>query len=101
MAQRRMISRNLGSSRKFHAVNARCGKLGDFAQALFPLIVVFLIGISIWGGQGNKARFAGGKGARQAMAGGWLAARALNHRPLLAWSGSQGARDRIGMPASG
>ncbi len=40
MAQRRMISRNLGSSRKFHAVNARCGKLGDFAQALFPLIVV-------------------------------------------------------------
>ena len=40
MAQRRMISRNLGSSRKFHAVNARCGQLGDFAQALFPLIVV-------------------------------------------------------------
>ncbi len=40
MAQRRMISRNLGSSRKFHAVNARCGKLGDFAQALFPLIIV-------------------------------------------------------------
>ena len=40
MAQRRMISRNLGSSRKFHAVNAKCGKLGDFAQALFPLIVV-------------------------------------------------------------
>jgi hypothetical protein len=35
-----MISRNLGSSRKFHAVNAKCGKLGDFAQALFPLIVV-------------------------------------------------------------
>ncbi len=40
MAQRRMVSRNLGSSRKFHAVNARCGKLGDFAQALFPLLVV-------------------------------------------------------------
>jgi hypothetical protein len=40
MAQRRMISRNLGSSRKFHAVNARCGKLGDFAQAVFPLLVV-------------------------------------------------------------
>ena len=40
MAQRRMISRNLGSSRKFHAVNAKCGNLGDFAQALFPLIVV-------------------------------------------------------------
>ena len=40
MAQRRMISRNLGSSRKFHAVNDKCGKLGDFAQALFPLIVV-------------------------------------------------------------
>jgi hypothetical protein len=40
MAQRRMISRNLGSPRKFHAVNARCGKLGDFAQALFLLIVV-------------------------------------------------------------
>jgi hypothetical protein len=35
-----MISRNLGSSRKFHAVNAKCGKLGDFAQAVFPLIVV-------------------------------------------------------------
>jgi hypothetical protein len=40
MAQRRMISRNLGSSRKFHAVNVRCGKLEDFSQALFPLIVV-------------------------------------------------------------
>ena len=35
-----MISKNLGSSRKFQAVNAKCGKLGDFAQALFPLIVV-------------------------------------------------------------
>ena len=40
MAQIRMISRNLGSSRKFHAVNARCGKLGHFAQTLAPLIVV-------------------------------------------------------------
>jgi len=40
MAQRRMISRNLCSSRKLHAVNARCGKLGDFAQALFPRIVL-------------------------------------------------------------
>ena len=40
MAQRRMISKSLGYSRKFHAVNAKCGKLGDFAQALFPLIVV-------------------------------------------------------------
>jgi len=40
MAQRRMISKSLGSSRKFHAVRLKCGKLGDFAQALFPLIVV-------------------------------------------------------------
>jgi dTDP-D-glucose 4,6-dehydratase len=40
MAQRRMISKSLGSSRKFHAVRIKCGKLGDFAQALFPLIVV-------------------------------------------------------------
>ena len=40
MAQRRMISKSLGYSRKFHAVNAKCGKPGDFAQALFPLIVV-------------------------------------------------------------
>lgn len=40
MAQRRMISKSLGSSRKFHAVRVKCGKLGDFAQVLFPLIVV-------------------------------------------------------------
>jgi hypothetical protein len=40
MAQRRMISKSLGSSRKFHSVRIKCGKLGDFAQALFPLIVV-------------------------------------------------------------
>jgi hypothetical protein len=40
MAQRRMILKGLGYSRKFHALNAECWKLGDFAQALLPLIVV-------------------------------------------------------------
>ena len=40
MAQRRMISKSLGSSRKFHAVSTRCAELGEFAQALFPLMVV-------------------------------------------------------------
>ena len=34
-----MISSSLGSSRKFHALLGKAGKLGEFAQALFPLIV--------------------------------------------------------------
>lgn len=34
-----MISSSLGSSRKFHALLGNSGKLGEFAQALFPLMV--------------------------------------------------------------
>lgn len=34
-----MISGSLGSSRKFHALLGKAGKLGEFAQALYPLIV--------------------------------------------------------------
>lgn len=39
MARGRMISKSLGSSRKFHAVLAKAGRLGEFAQLLFPLVV--------------------------------------------------------------
>lgn len=39
MARGRMISASLGSSRKFHALLGKAGKLGEFAQALYPLIV--------------------------------------------------------------
>lgn len=35
-----MISKSLGSSRKFHALLAKAGRLGEFAQVLYPLIVV-------------------------------------------------------------
>jgi hypothetical protein len=35
-----MISKSLGSSRKYHALLAKAGRLGEFAQVLFPLIVV-------------------------------------------------------------
>lgn len=39
MARGRLISKSLGSSRKFHAVLQVGGKLGEFCQVLFPLIV--------------------------------------------------------------
>lgn len=39
MARGRMISRSLGSSRGFHALIEAGGKLGEFCQVLFPLIV--------------------------------------------------------------
>ena len=39
MARGRLISRTLGSSRKFHDLLRVGGKLGEFCQVLFPLIV--------------------------------------------------------------
>jgi hypothetical protein len=39
MARGRLISRTLGSSRKFAALIAHAGKLGEFAQSLYPLLV--------------------------------------------------------------
>lgn len=39
MARGRLISKSLGSSRKFHALLGSGGKLGEFCQVLFPLIV--------------------------------------------------------------
>lgn len=39
MARGRLISRTLGSSRKFAALLREAGKLGEFAQALFPMLV--------------------------------------------------------------
>jgi hypothetical protein len=39
VARGRLISRSLGSSRKFHALLQAGGKLGEFCQVLFPLIV--------------------------------------------------------------
>ena len=39
MARGRLISKSLGSSRKFHAVLKVGGKLGEFCQVLFPLVV--------------------------------------------------------------
>lgn len=39
MARGRMISRTLGSSRKFASLHKRLGKLSEFAQALYPLLV--------------------------------------------------------------
>lgn len=39
MARGRLISRTLGSSRKFHDLLQAGGKLGEFSQVLFPLIV--------------------------------------------------------------
>lgn len=39
MARGRLISKSLGSSRKFHAALQAGGKLGEFCQVLFPLIV--------------------------------------------------------------
>lgn len=39
MARGRMISKSLGSSRRFHSLIAAGGKLGEFCQVLFPLLV--------------------------------------------------------------
>lgn len=39
MARGRLISRSLGSSRKFHALLRAGGRLGEFCQVLFPLII--------------------------------------------------------------
>ncbi len=39
VARGRLISKSLGSSRKFYALGCEGGKLGEFCQLLFPLIV--------------------------------------------------------------
>lgn len=39
MAYGRLISRSLGSSRKYHALLEAGGPLGEFCQVLFPLLV--------------------------------------------------------------
>lgn len=39
MARGRLISKSLGSSRKFHALLTAGGKLGEFCQVLFPLLI--------------------------------------------------------------
>ncbi len=39
MARGRLISKSLGSSRKYHALLAAGGKLGEFCQVLYPLLV--------------------------------------------------------------
>ena len=39
MARGRLISKSLGSSRKFHALLGAGGKLGEFCQVLYPLLV--------------------------------------------------------------
>ena len=39
MARGRMISRTLGSSRRFASIADHAGRLTDFAQALYPLLV--------------------------------------------------------------
>lgn len=39
MARGRLISRSLGSSRKYHALLGAGGKLGEFCQVLFPLVI--------------------------------------------------------------
>jgi hypothetical protein len=39
MARGRLVSRTLGSSRKFAALHKEAGKLGEFCQVLYPLIV--------------------------------------------------------------
>lgn len=40
MARGRLVSKSLGSSRKFHALLQAGGKLGEFCQSLFVLVVV-------------------------------------------------------------
>lgn len=39
MARGRLISKSLGSSRKFHALHGAVGKLAEFCQALYPLLI--------------------------------------------------------------
>lgn len=39
MARGRLVSRTLGSSRKYAALRTRAGKLGEFAQTLYPLLI--------------------------------------------------------------
>jgi hypothetical protein len=39
MARGRMISKTLGHSRKYAALGEQAGKLGEFAQALYPMLV--------------------------------------------------------------
>lgn len=39
MARGRLISKSLGSSRKYHALLTEGGKLGEFCQVIFPLII--------------------------------------------------------------
>lgn len=39
MARGRLISRTLGSSRSFAALHQAAGRLGEFAQALYPMLV--------------------------------------------------------------
>src|SRR3990167_9161331 len=39
MARGRLISKSLGSSRRFHSLLSHGGKLGEFCQVLFPLII--------------------------------------------------------------
>jgi hypothetical protein len=39
MAQRRLLNRSLGTSKKYYRLNERAGKLADFCQALFALII--------------------------------------------------------------
>jgi len=39
MARARLISKSLGSSRRFHALLSAAGKLGEFSQVLFVLII--------------------------------------------------------------
>lgn len=40
MARGRLVSRSLGSSRKFHELLRAGGKLGEFCQVLFPMLIV-------------------------------------------------------------
>ena len=39
MARGRLISRTLGSSRKFAALHKQAGRLGEFAQSLYPMLI--------------------------------------------------------------
>jgi hypothetical protein len=39
MARGRLISRTLGSSRRYAALQKQAGKLGEFAQSLYPMLV--------------------------------------------------------------
>lgn len=52
MARGRMISRTLGSSRKFSALQAVAGKLTEFAQSLYPMLVTHA---DDWGRQSGDA----------------------------------------------